>query len=41
MPGVSETVASAPIGKVVEHLALILQCLVNRGLKDQSLSLAI
>ncbi|WP_089729056.1 DUF5615 family PIN-like protein [Candidatus Thiosymbion oneisti] len=37
MPGVIEIVASAPIGKVVEDLALILECLGDDDLDDQVL----
>jgi len=37
MPGVIEIVASAPIGKVVEDLALIIECLGDGELDDQVL----
>jgi hypothetical protein len=35
MPGVIEIVATAPIGKAVEDLALILECLADGELKDR------
>lgn len=37
MPGVIEVTASAPIGKAVEDLALLLECLVDGELKDRVL----
>ena len=35
MPGVIEITARAPIGKAVEDLALILECLADGDLEDQ------
>ena len=37
MPGVIEVTAWAPIGKAVEDLALILECLADGDLQDQVL----
>jgi len=37
MPGVIEVTASAPIGKAVEDLVLILECLADGELEDQVL----
>ena len=39
MPGVIEVVPSTPIGKTVEDLALILECLTNGELDDQVLDI--
>jgi hypothetical protein len=39
MPGVIEVISRAPVGKAVEDLALILECLADGDLEDQVLYL--